>query len=130
MKNPSALIKQLFRFGIVGVICTAIDYALLVFLKEVCSLSVLLAAGISFSVSVIANYILSTYFVFEVKKERDKKKNFILFIIFSVIGLVLTELLMKLGTDVMNIHYTIVKIFSTLIVMSYNFITRKLFMEK
>ncbi len=130
MKNPSALIKQLFRFGIVGVICTVIDYGLLVFLKEVCSLDVLLAAGISFSVSVISNYILSTYFVFEVKKERDKKKNFILFIIFSVIGLVLTELLMKLGTDVMNIHYTIVKIFSTLIVMSYNFITRKLFMEK
>lgn len=130
MKNLSALIKQLFRFGIVGVICTLLDYAILIFLKEVCSFDVLLAAGISFSISVIANYILSTHFVFEVNKEKNKKKTFVLFIIFSVIGLVLTELLMKLGTDVLGVHYTIVKIFSTLIVMGYNFITRKLFIEK
>ena len=81
MKRFSALIKQLFRFGIVGVICTLLDYAILIFLKEVCSFDVLLAAGISFSISVIANYILSTHFVFEVNKEKNKKKTFVLFII-------------------------------------------------
>ena len=130
MNNFKHLLKQLFRFGIVGVICFIIDYALLHFLTEVCGVYVLISAAISFSVSVIVNYILSTFFVFDVNRDKNQKKNFILFIIFSVIGLIITELLMKLGIDVFKMNYSIVKIIATIIVMVYNFVTRKLFMEK
>ncbi len=130
MNSFRHLFKQLFRFGIVGVICFIIDFALLHFLTEVCDVYVLVSAAISFSVSVVANYILSSYFVFDVNREKSQKKNFVLFIIFSVIGLILTEILMKVGIDLLRMNYSIVKIIATVIVMIYNFVTRKLFMEK
>ena len=130
MKKLFALIIQLFKFSIVGVICFIVDFATLYVLKEFAGVQVLLAAAISFTVSVILNYILSIYFVFDVDRQKNKKRNFILFVIFSVIGLILTELLMKLGIDVLQINYMLVKVLATVIVMVYNFVTRKLFIER
>lgn len=124
------LIKQILKFGVVGVIAFVIDYAVLVLCKEVFGLPVLVSAATGFTVSVIANYILSVKFVFDVDENKSKKRNFILFIIFSVIGLGLTELIMWLGTDIINLHYLFVKVVATGIVMVFNFITRKMFLEK
>lgn len=124
------LIKQILKFGVVGVIAFIIDYAVLVLCKEVFGLPVLVSAATGFTVSVIANYILSVKFVFDVDESKSKKRNFILFIIFSVIGLGLTELIMWLGTDIISLHYLFVKVVATGIVMVFNFITRKMFLEK
>lgn len=129
-KKTQKILIQIFRFGIVGVIAFIIDYATLILCKEVFGLSVLLSAAIAFTVSVVINYILSVAWVFDVDKEKDKRKNFIIFIIFSIIGLGLTELIMWIGTDLMHINYLIVKIIATIIVMVFNFITRKIFLEK
>lgn len=123
------LIEQLFKFGIVGVICFLIDYLLMIGLTEVGGLNYLVSSGISFSVSVIVNYILSIKFVFSVGNKRTILE-FVLFIVFSVIGLLLTEILMWSFVDKIGIHYMISKIVVTLIVMIYNFVTRKLFLEK
>lgn len=124
------LIKQLFKFGIVGVICFFIDYGIMVLLTEVFNVSYLLSCGISFTVSVIVNYILSMHFVFKAKEDLNKVAEFVIFVVLSVIGLGLTELLMWLSVDFLNIHYMVSKIFVTGIVMIYNFVTRKIFIEK
>ena len=86
--------------------------------------------GIAFSVSVVFNYILSVKWVFDVDKEKSKSKYFILFIIFSIIGLILTEVIMHVGVKMLDFNYLIVKIVATAIVMVFNFITRKIFLEK
>ncbi len=124
------LIKQLIKFGFVGGICFVIDYGVMVLLTEVAGMEYLLSCGISFTVSVIANYLLSMKFVFERKDTLDRRVEFIIFVIMSVIGLGLTELLMWVFVDKANIHYMISKIVVTAIVMVYNFVTRKLFLEK
>ncbi len=130
MNKLFSLILQMFRFGIVGAVCFVVDFAVLYVLKEFAGFHVLLAAAISFTVSVILNYVLSIYFVFDVDRKKNQKRNFILFVIFSIIGLVLTELLMKIGIDFMHINYMLVKVAATVIVMVYNFVTRKLFIER
>lgn len=124
------LIKQLIKFGFVGGICFVIDYGVMVLLTEVAGLEYLLSCGISFTVSVIANYLLSMKFVFERKDTLDRRIEFIIFVVMSVIGLGLTELLMWVFVDKANIHYMISKIVVTAIVMVYNFVTRKLLLEK
>ena len=129
MKN-NKLLSQIFRFLLVGGLAFVIDYLTLIFCKEVLNIHVLISAAIAFTVSVIANYILSVKWVFDVDKEKSKKKNFVIFIIFSIIGLGLTELIMWFGVDIVKISYLIVKIVATAIVMVFNFITRKLFLEK
>ena len=124
------LIKQLIKFGFVGGICFVIDYGIMVLLTEVAGMEYLLSCGISFTVSVIVNYLLSMKFVFERKDTMDRRVEFIIFVVMSVIGLGLTELLMWVFVDKASIHYMISKIVVTVIVMGYNFITRKLFLEK
>ena len=69
------LIKQIIKFGIVGGLCFVIDYGLLIFLTEVISINYLISSGISFSVSVIVNYILSLKYVFETDKKNNKVKE-------------------------------------------------------
>lgn len=125
----SKLFRQIFRFGIVGVIAFIIDYFLLYFLTEFLNVYYLISSTISFIVSLIVNYILSIYWVFDVKKKQTIKEVS-LFVILSVIGLLINQLIMYLGTDVINIHYMICKLAATFIVMVYNFITRKIFIEK
>ena len=121
--------QQILKFGVVGGLAFVIDYLTLIICKEFFGLNVLLSAAIAFTVSVVINYILSIKWVFDVDKNKNKQKNFLIFIIFSIIGLILTELIMWVGTDVFKINYLVIKIIATAIVMVFNFITRKIFLE-
>ncbi len=127
MKNN--LIKQILRFGVVGGIAFLIDYALLYFCTEYLNIYVLYSSIISFSVSVIFNYIMSIKWVFDVD-HKQTYKDFTIFIILSLIGLGINQLVMFVGVEKLGIFYMLVKIISTAIVMVYNFITRKIFIEK
>ena len=129
IKN-NKLLMQIIRFAIVGGLAFLVDYIILIICKEVFKFDVLVSSFFGFSISVIFNYILSTKWVFVINKNNNSKRNFILFIIFSIIGLGLTELIMHIGCNIININYLIVKIIATLIVMIFNFITRKKFLEK
>lgn len=125
------LINQILKFGVVGGIAFVIDYGLMVFLTEVFKVPALISAAISFTVSVIFNYIASVKWVFDVDKEKNSKaKELIVFIILSVIGLGINELIMWIMDKEFGIYYMISKIVATAAVMCYNFITRKLFLEK
>ena len=123
------LIVQLIKFGIVGVIATIIDLAVLIILKEYFNVGVLWASALAFSVSVLANYVLSMLFVFE-SKGNSKVKELFIFVVLSIGGLLLNQLIMWIGTEILTTYYLIVKIFSLVFVPVYNFVTRKIFLEK
>lgn len=123
------LFVQIFKFGIVGVIATIIDFGFLYVFKEFCHFPVVVANTLSFCISVIYNYSASVKWVFDVNTEKDKRKQFITFIIFSVIGLLLNDLIMWVSTTHLHIYYMMAKIVATAIVMVFNFITRKMFLE-
>lgn len=129
IKKYSKLIRQILKFGVVGGIAFIIDYGIFTLLSQVFNIHYLISSIISFSVSVIFNYIMSIKWVFDVNKKQTTK-DFIVFIILSVIGLGLNSLIMYISVDLINIHELISKIIATFIVMIYNFITRKIFVEK
>lgn len=124
------LIQQIIKFGFVGFLCFFIDYGIMVFLTEVMDMNYLLSSGCSFSVSVVVNYILSIKFVFNADKNANKIKEFLVFLLLSIGGLGINQLVMWIAVDGIGIHYMISKIGATAIVMVYNFITRKMFIEK
>ena len=127
----SKLFKQIMKFIFVGGTAFVIDYLVMVFLTEVFHINYLVSSVISFCVSVIYNYIMSTVWVFEVDKEKSKTQTFAMFIILSVIGLLINTVVMWLLVDGTNLMpYTIAKILATGVVMVYNFISRKIFLEK
>ena len=145
------LIDQIMKFGVVGIICFIIDWAIGVVIVKLGVAAAgdssfaffsQIGAVVGFTVSVIVNYILSFKFVFERKEDLNKKAEFVIFIILSVIGLGINSLIVWLCTvplynSVVWFHqfgygllYTAAKVLATAIVMVYNFITRKIFLEK
>lgn len=128
------LFAQLIKFGAVGFLCFFIDYGIMVALVELAGFGELLSSGCSFAVSVTVNYILSITVVFDTDKDADKGKQFVVFVILSLIGLGINQIIMWAGvawlSRYMNRAYMVVKIFATAVVMVYNFISRKIFIEK
>lgn len=122
------LIKQILKFGAVGGLAFVIDYALLYILTEFLGVHYLASSAISFSVSVIFNYIMSIKWVFDVDRQRGVRE-FAIFAALSIVGLLLNLAIMYVMADMAKIYYMVSKLFSTAVVMVYNFVTRKLFVE-
>ena len=123
------LIAQFMKFGIVGVIAFVIDYGVMIFLTEVFGVPYLISTTISFVVSVIFNYFASMRFVFKRKDDMSRRREFIIFIVLSVCGLGITDLLMWLMVASLYIDYRLSKIVVTVVVAVWNFVTRKIFLE-
>lgn len=146
------LIEQIMKFGVVGFVCFGIDYLVgiivlhiaLLFLGDgqftLCSQ---IASALGFTISVIANYILSFKFVFERKEDLNRKAEAVIFLVLSLIGLGLNNLIIWVCTGPIyenvaflqklsnySLIYTAAKVIATAIVMVYNFVSRKIFLEK
>ena len=123
------LISQFMKFGVVGVIAFVLDYGLMVVLTELAGVNYLISATISFTVSVVFNYLASMRYVFTHKQGLSRRREFVIFVVLSVIGLAINNLCMWAGVELLGVHYLIVKIFATAVVMVWNFVTRKIFLD-
>ena len=124
------LIKQAFKFGIVGVLSTVIDFGLLYIFNSVLGVHYLVAAALSFFISLIFNYICSMKYVFVGRKDVSKVYEFIAFLIPSVMGLGLNELILWFLCEKFQMNVMLAKVFATAVVMVWNFVTRKIFIEE
>lgn len=143
------LIAQILKFAVVGGTSFVIDFLITMivsFIARKCGMDVAFAATLGglfgFCISLIYNYILSMKFVFERKDDMDRKKEFLIFAALSAVGLGLNELIIYFGVvicdkTIPNIvegypsYVTAgVKMVATGIVMVYNFISRKMTLEK
>ena len=106
--KQNKLLMQIIKFIIVGGIATVIDYVIFFILHELLG---------------------SVKWVFEVDESKDKKQQFIIFIVFSILGLLINTGIVYLCTDIIKLYSLIGKVIATSIVMIFNFITRKIFLE-
>lgn len=123
------LFKQIIRFSIVGVCAFIIDYTLLYILTEYLNIYYFYSSIISFLVSLTFNYVVSIKWVFKANK-KTSIKDFLVFIILSIIGLFINQIIMYIMVEKVNVYYMISKLCSTIIVMLWNFVTKKIFIEK
>lgn len=142
------LLAQLVKFGLVGALSFVIDTIITIFVSAIVRRmgvafddAAVIGGFFGFVVSVIVNYILSMKYVFIRKENMDRRKEFVIFIVLSVIGLIINEILLKLLAggcekilpqlviDYPNLVTTGAKVLATGVVMVYNFITRKIFLE-
>lgn len=123
------LIEQIMKFGVVGVIAFVIDFGVMVFLTEVFGIDPVISATVSFIISVVFNYAASMRYVFSHREGMSRTREFVIFVVLSAIGLGINDLLIWAGTDLASFDYRLVKIFATAVVMIWNFVTRKIFLE-
>lgn len=123
------LIEQIMKFSVVGVIAFVIDFGVMVFLTEVFGIDPVISATVSFIISVIFNYAASMRYVFSHREGMSRTREFVIFVVLSAIGLGINDLLIWAGADLASFDYRLVKIFATAMVMVWNFVTRKIFLE-
>ena len=123
------LVQQFMKFGVVGVIAFVIDYGLLALLTELFGINYLVSATISFTASVVFNYVASMRYVFTHKEGMSRRREFVIFVVLSVIGLLINNGCMWAGVELLGVHYLLTKIVATAIVMIWNFVTRKIFLD-
>ena len=121
------LIEQFLKFGVVGAISFCIDYGILMLLSQGLGWDPVLSAGISFTVSVIFNYLASMRYVFTHRDDMSRGREFVIFVVLSVIGLGINELCMVAGVAALGdsaLAVTGTKLFATAVVMVWNFVSR------
>lgn len=123
------LVEQIMRFGAVGAIAFIIDYGVMVLLTEAFGVPPVASATASFIVSVAFNYVASMKYVFTHKRDMSRNREFAVFVSLSIAGLLINDAIMWTGTEIMFIDYRIVKVAATAIVMVWNFVTRKIFLD-
>jgi putative flippase GtrA len=137
MEGKKSQTAEIIRFALTGGACFLVELAVLILLKGRLGIDTLIATPIAFMISVILNYLLCVAWVFRGAKNRSASAK-ARFLITSVIGLGLNELLMflfrlilgedavilTLGGKTINM-YVLNKCLATLIVMIWNYFSKR-----
>ena len=142
------LLGQIAKFGVVGIIAFFIDWGIFNIIlvtgtfvagEEFASQEwfTLLATTCGFTISVIFNYIASMKFVFKHKEDMNRVKEFIIFVVLSLIGLGINNLVVWFVAHgcpwpfecAQLLKDNVAKIIATAIVMVWNFVTRKILLD-
>lgn len=136
-QNDRSRLAEVLRFAVTGGVCFLIEFAVLVLLRELLHLDTLIATPIAFLVSVAVNYLLCMAWVFSGAKDGGAAAK-VGFMVTSLMGLVLNELLMLLFRLVLGENgvlltvfgftatmYMLNKALATLLVMVWNYFTKR-----
>ena len=123
------LVAQIMKFGVVGVIATVIDFGVMNILYYGLGLDILISNTSGFVISLIFNYLASMKYVFAHKEGMSRRREFAIFVVLSVIGLVLNDGIVLALKSGLGLEANLAKICATALVMVYNFVTRKIFLE-
>lgn len=148
-EKKKKLLAQIVKFGLVGGSSFVIDFVITLIVSKICrtfGMEVATAATVGsvfgFCISLVYNYILSMKFVFERRDDMNRGKEFTIFLLLSLIGMGINSAIMYFGVllaqkalpaivDEYPSYVTAgVKMFATGVVMVYNFISRKMTLEK
>jgi putative flippase GtrA len=123
------LLAQLAKFGVVGVVATVIDFGVMNVLHYGMHLDILIANTVGFIISLIFNYLASMKFVFEHREGMSRRREFAIFVVLSIIGLLLNDGIVVALNKGLALEANLAKIAATALVMIYNFVTRKIFLD-
>ncbi len=143
------LLAQILKFGVVGGTSFIIDFVITMIVSKLCrmiGMDVAVAATVGsvfgFCISLVYNYIMSMKFVFERRDDMNRGKEFTIFLLLSLVGMGINSAIMYFGVhgfekalpEIVDKYPSYVtggvKMFATGVVMVYNFISRKMTLEK
>ena len=113
-----------FKYALVGFLGTAIDLGSLYLFIDRLHIHLLVATALSFLLAVINNFTLNKFWTFQ-NKHSNIRKQFIKFLIVSTIGLILTEMCMAFFVYGLKIWYMSSKLFTSGLVLMWNFLANK-----
>jgi putative flippase GtrA len=114
---------QFIRYGMVVAIAAPIDLGGYIILKQ--HMNYVLAATISFSISLVVNYFLSVRWVWTNDTGRQRHIDVIVFFVIGIVGLVLTDLVLWGLTEFAHINSVVSKLCALMVVFFWSFCARR-----
>ncbi|MBL1255553.1 GtrA family protein [Methylocystis sp. Sn-Cys] len=118
-------IRDMIRYAAASVFALALDYAVLMSLTKGFGVGYLQAAAAGFLSGLCLIYLLSIRYVFEGRRARAPRVEILGFLVTGVIGLLLTEALMRLFVGEFGFALSIAKAATAGFVFMFNFVSRR-----
>lgn len=126
LKDPTGnVVVQALRYAVSGGVAFVADFLLLYVLTDCAHVHYLLSAILSFCVGLLITYLLSVYWIFDKRRFDSRVPEIIIFVLIGLVGLLITALFMWLFTDLLQIHYLLSKVLTTLVSTVWNFLAKK-----
>ncbi|MBQ3308232.1 MAG: GtrA family protein [Aeriscardovia sp.] len=134
------LIEQFAKFAVVGAVAFFVNWAIMnAMLLMHCS--AVLASTVGFVISLVYNYVASMQHVFAHREDMPRWMEMLIFVVSSVIGLLINDLIIWIFTSVMisgvpsgsgkyKLFSNIGMLVATVIVAVWNFLVRKILLDK
>ena len=123
--NANSTLLQFFRNALVGSFAFVLELGLMYLLTECAHVYYLWSSVFSSLCAGGINYLLSTIWVFNQSKVKNKPLEFILFTAIGALGLVLNVFFLWILTDCIGIYYMFSKIVAMILVFTLIFFIRK-----
>ena len=118
--------SDVVKFGLVGLLSTIIDFAILnVFLSL--GLSIFWAVFFSYLLGAVNGYLLNNHWTYARLKKRSTFGGFSRYASISFVGLGLTEIIVNFLYHTLHTPLNIDKLAAVVIVFSWNFLANRLF---
>ena len=115
--------RQFLLFSAIGAIGTGGHYACLIILVQCQLASPVVATTLGFAVGAAINYILNYRITFD--SDKQHREALTKFLIVAAAGAVLNAGIMSAGLKIVDIHYLLIQLLATGIVLILNFSANK-----
>lgn len=115
--------RNLILYGIIGSFTSFLDFCVFTVLSNYVGIYYLVANCISVLVGITTSFLLNRAYNFKVKDHT--KRRFVTFLSVGLCGLVLSNLILYAGIDVLHLNDLIVKLASIVLVVGFQFILNK-----
>jgi len=127
------VVGQFLRYFVTGGLAFVVDFGAFAVALYYFDIHYLISNLIGLAAGNVVNYLLTIRWVFSTEKRKMEKYVFlevVVFVLISLLGMGLNELLMYVFVGVLGIQEMISKVAAAIIVLLYNFLARKLILFK
>jgi len=123
-------ILQVFKFGVVGVIVSVLDWCVVAVCVRLLHIDSMVGNILSYALVTPFNFWASGKFVFDFGTGENRKKQYVQFFLLGAVGFLINEVVMFFGDKMMHFDPLWVKVVGIILAAIFNFISRKLLLEK
>lgn len=119
------LLVQFLSYVAVGGTAFVVDFGVLYFLTEHVGIYYIASATAGFLLGLIVNYLLCVFWIFDFRAISKATREFGLFAVIGIAGLLLNNTLIWLLTELAGFHYLVSKLVAAAVVLVFNFTLRR-----
>lgn len=120
--------RHIVLYGIIGSFSSGLDFAIYTLLVQVVGLQYIFANCISVLGGISTSFVLNRNYNFQVKD--NTKRRFAIFLTVGLCGLMLSNLILYVCIDVLDLNKIISKLLSIVLVVFFQFLVNKYFTFK